>query len=221
MSDSASDGQSVVYRGVQWAYNSLLRERLPRSWQVADDITVRSGRLLDQTLVTDMEQPLRDGISDTVNRGDTVVVVGGGFGTSTVAASRAAGQTGRVVVYEAVGEQVTRIEETLGHNYTLAPVELVHAAVESVSAESCETYGAPDGESVSVDTLPEADVVVLDCEGTEDEIVPALEADEIVVETHEWGTLDPESVAGYRAEFVGHENELAEVWVLRAAGGGR
>ena len=220
MSDSAHDSHGVVYRGIQLAYNALLRNRLPRTWQVADDIAVRTGRLLDQTQNVEMEAPIRESVSNVVSSGDTVVIVGGGWGTSTVAASRAAGQGGSVIVYEAVSERITDIEETLSHNYTAAPVELVHAAVGPVSPESCEMFGAPDGSSVTPGELPDADVVVLDCEGAEDHIVPTLETDEIVVETHEWGELDPESVAGYNCEFVGHENDVATVWALSKCGGG-
>jgi len=80
-------------------------------------------------------------------------------------------------------------------------------------------YGSPDGDAVAADQLPAADVVVLDCEGAEDRIVPTLDSREIVVETHAWGELDPESVNGYQSEFVGHENDEAAVWILTARSG--
>jgi len=52
--------------------------------------------------------------------------------------------------------------------------------------------------------LPASDCLVLDCEGAERDIVPAVDADRVVVETHGWlGSgenvmLDVLSDAGYR-----------------------
>lgn len=107
--------------------------------------------------------------------GDDVVIVGGGYGITTVAATR----HGRsVTVYEASGERHAAIRQTLGLNDVADGRVAVERAIvgELAPAEAREkglaTSAAP---TVSPASLPACDVLELDCEGAELSILRELD----------------------------------------------
>lgn len=119
------------------------------------------------------------------DRGDDVVIVGGGFGVSAVRAARES-ETGTVTVFEASDSQAALVRETL----TLNGVPTEWSVLErAVGSNVVEPYG--DAEISTVDrappsALPECDTLELDCEGSELSILEGLTTrpSALVVEMH-------------------------------------
>jgi tRNA A58 N-methylase Trm61 len=172
----------------------------------------------------DWEKPLCEGIHTLVDDGDQVLIIGAGQGVSTVHTAQAAGSDGNVIAYEAVGELALRIADTVERNITPAEVEIENRAVGGVSDWSADTYGSSDNEAIPPAELPEADVVVLDCEGAEQRIIPEIadRVDRIVVETHGFlgsSTEDMRTVledAEYTVTVQGAEDANRDVYILSA-----
>lgn len=168
----------------QALYDRLLRERLPRKLAVCNGVTARAARLLDATdVIPDYEAALVDGIRRCVRRGDDVVVVGGGYGVSSVVAADCAGPEGSVTTYEGAAEHVDLAVETCSLNDVDDRVTVEHAAVGS---DPNLYTDAGDPRSVGPADLQTCDVLVLDCEGAETEILTGVRPlpRSVVVETH-------------------------------------
>lgn len=135
----------------------------------------------------DHEAPSIESLRRLVRRGDSVVVVGGGWGASTVVAARMTHYEGDVTVFEATSEMIPTIERTLAVNQVEDLVTLRHAAVGDVSDLTEELFGAADGERLGPDAIPACDVLELDCEGAELEILRSLEfvPRVLIVECHD------------------------------------
>lgn len=129
------------------------------------------------------ESGLIKGIRTQVKDADTVVIVGGGWGVSTVAATKQAGEQGQVITYEGGKESVEKVVDTVQLNGVEDRVSVQHAVVGD--AMSLRGDGT-DAKVVSPVELPDCDVLVLDCEGTEMEILDKIEIRPraIIVETH-------------------------------------
>lgn len=182
-------GVVLIKRGFQYGYEKYLRKLLPRRTVSYNDIPVRASRIGDSVIpwhTTDIpgyEGALVRGIRKYVENGDTVNVVGGGWGVSTVAAAKQAGEHGRVITYEGGKETVEKVEETVQLNGVGNRVTVRHAVVgNSLSLRGDGTHA----KAVSPIELPDCDVLVLDCEGAEMEILEEMEIRPraIVVETH-------------------------------------
>jgi hypothetical protein len=117
--------------------------------------------------------------------GDMVSFVGGGRGVAPVRAARA-GMT--VTVYEAAGEMVELMEDTADINDV--SISVIHAVVGTVY----DAFGDETG-AVSIRTGDMAgDLLVLDCEGAEQDILPAPGFDTVIVETHPQFGADTSSI---------------------------
>jgi hypothetical protein len=168
---------------LQQLYDRFVRRFLPRKLASFNGVVVRQPRLLDATdFRPEYESALVAGIRKEVRSGDDVVVIGGGWGVSTVAAARSAGSDGHVRTFEGAGEQIERVRETISLNCVGDRVELIHAVVGSGD----HLYGEKDGGEVAPEDVPDCDVLVLDCEGAELGIIPEMECEPetIIVETH-------------------------------------
>lgn len=132
------------------------------------------------------EQVVVDALRRHVRRGDSVVVVGGGWGTTTVVAARMTHFEGDVTTFEPSPKMLEIIQETVRVNRVAEAVTVEHAAVGSVSDSSKRIFGLGDSDVVAPTNLPECDVLDLDCEGTELEILRALEFNPrlLTVEAH-------------------------------------
>jgi hypothetical protein len=171
----------------QVAYNRLLREQLPRAPTVSfEDVTVLKRRLCDLTYqFRDDEAVECRAILDVVRPGDHVIVVGGGFGVSTVVAARAAGTDGQVTVFEAVPEFADLTRWAVQNNHTPAEVTIHRRPVGEVSESSAEQFGDPVTTPLDPEHLPDADVWHLDCEGAEEMILTRGDApSRTVIEVH-------------------------------------
>jgi len=116
-------------------------------------------------------------------QGYRVVVVGGGYGVSTVTAANVVGESGEVIVYEAGERQAKIVEQTLANNDIPASVELRHAIVAEAIALRTESGTA---DVVHPSELPDCDILEMDAEGAELQILRELEIEPrvIIVETH-------------------------------------
>ncbi|WP_227353961.1 FkbM family methyltransferase [Haladaptatus salinisoli] len=130
-----------------------------------------------------------------VRPGDSVVVVGGGWGVSTVVAARMTHFEGDVTTFEPTSRMLETIERTVEVNRVADLVTLEHAAIGEFAGE--ELWGEADGARRSPDAIPDCDVLELDCEGAELDILRSLEIDPrvIVVETHDHLGSPPEEVS--------------------------
>lgn len=181
----------LMRRGIPFVHDRIVRPRLPRVYETTyNGVTVRPGKPLDGVLPwvddgpePDHESGLVDAADEHVQRGDDVVIVGGGWGVTTVHVARQVGPAGSVVVYEGAASSAEKAAETARRNGVEDRVEIRHAVVETAVA----LRGDPEGaDAVDAAALPDCDVLVLDCEGAETEILPALEVDPrtIAVESH-------------------------------------
>lgn len=119
------------------------------------------------------------------NRGDDVVIVGGGRGVTTVIAADQAGLEGSVLTYEGSRRYSDIVSETVRINNVDDRCEVVNAVVGS----PIDVYDEDDPDRLDVvphDELPDCDVLELDCEGAEVGILRELKITPrvIVVEVH-------------------------------------
>jgi hypothetical protein len=115
----------------------------------------------------DREAACGDALCRHAERGDEVVVVGGGRGLTTVIAARMTHFEGSVTVYESNSTMLETLRRTIEVNRVADLVTTVHAAIGSVSEQAEELFGPGDGERLDPSALPECDVLEMDCEGAE------------------------------------------------------
>jgi hypothetical protein len=152
-------------------------------------VPVKAGRLFDTALPEreghrpEFESGLISVISRHFSPGDDVVIIGGGWGLTAVAAARQVGSSGSVTVFEGAQREFKRVKETVTLNSVSDIVEVQHAIVgPKVNLKSA----AGDPSRIPPDQLPHCDVLELDCEGSEIGILQnlSLRPENISVETH-------------------------------------
>lgn len=208
-------------------YDGFIRKFLPSKISIHNGVAVRdSVKLFDFTdEFPEYEAELVAEIRARVGEGDIVCVVGGGLGVSTVAAAEATGREGTVKTYEGSESQFDVVKKTVELNQVQPYVDLTHGVVGSFSEFSSNFYGEiGDADVVDPEGLPNSDVLVLDCEGAENEIIEGLSAfpPTIIVESH--GFLgSPESEvretlesSGYHVTNTAVEHEEKGIVVLTA-----
>ena len=129
------------------------------------------------------EAALVAGLRHNVRAGDSVVVIGGGWGVTAVIAATLTGPNGKVHCIEGSAEGVAKVRDTARRNTIGAELTVEHAVVGEVH----NVYGAmPDCPPLAPGALPECDVLELDCEGAELMILTqmTIRPRVIVVETH-------------------------------------
>lgn len=218
------DGSVTLARkGIQFGYDSWFRPFLPKRVVSYNGISVRASRLGDSLIpwhtrgIPGYENALVEGIQQYVKSGDTVVVVGGGWGVSTVIAARQSGSNGQVITFEGGAETATKVKDTVQLNDVDDHVSIRHAIV----ARAVSLRGnSDDAQVVSPTDLPDCDVLVLDCEGAEIDILEEMEIRPwaVLVETHEIfdapkaAVRDKLECAGYKiAESMVAEERLRDI----------
>lgn len=175
----------MTLRGlIKTIYYLSIRSYLPRKIGVYRGVPARRPRLFDASDVDPTyEEELLDDVESHVEPGDECVLIGAGFGISSVVASTVVGNSGRVIAYEASAERYRCAEETIEMNGCSDTVELRRAIVGSNVAVKGDASGV---ETISETNLPQCDVMILDCEGAEKDIICGLEEvpERIIVETH-------------------------------------
>jgi len=134
----------------------------------------------------DYEATVVEALRRRVSRGDSVVVVGGGWGTTAVVAAGMTHFEGTVTTYEPSAKMRRLLERTVGVNRVGAVVTIEPAAVGPVSESSERIFGPREGPRVSPSALPASDVLDLDCEGAELDVLRGIELEPrlITVEAH-------------------------------------
>lgn len=168
---------------IQRVYNRTIRPYLPRKLGCYNGVAVRDLRLFDRDrVVPDFEQEAVDAIHRRVDAGDTVGIVGGGRGTTTVHAARAAQPGGSVVVYEAARDRIPLLKETVALNEVADHVEVREGIVGPAEL----VWGDASKRTIDPADLPTFDVLELDCEGAELAICEHLQRypSDLIVEVH-------------------------------------
>lgn len=212
---------------VQKIYNNLFRPYLPNKISVHNSVPVKDySKLFDfSDEFPEYEDALISAIREQINQRDSIVLVGGGWGVSTVAAVEATGRTGSVETYEGSAKQYEVIQNTIRLNKVEKFVDVNHSIVGSYLEHSSESYGdSGKADVVNPSALSECDVLVLDCEGAEIEILRNLShlPRIIIVETHGFLQSPEEEIReiltnkGYEVINRGVEIESKGVYVLTA-----
>lgn len=153
-----------------------------------------------------------DAVRSNVTEGDVVVVVGGGFGVTTVAAARRAGESGRILTYEAAEQRVEDVRKAAAYDGVSDRVSVLHAVVHRVIKPLGDVGDAP---TVPGRALPPCDVLVLDCDGPEVEVLRDLAVEPRVIVANTAGRFDSSETdvrnaladLGYRVVTRGVMNE--------------
>lgn len=144
------------------------RTLLPRKETTCNGVKTRRAHLFDRTTEwPDYEEELLETLRTHVSPGDSIVIVGGGWGVSAVTAAE---RGASVTVYEPSNEQVERVRETAVLNDVTESVTVRHAKV----GETGKVWGESSASIVSPRNLPECDLLELDCEGAELDILRAI-----------------------------------------------
>lgn len=178
----------LVRRAAHFVYNELLRPHLPYTTVKFNGVTVRGVKFLDRYVPWQRddrptyETGIVNALQTHVEEGDSVVVVGGGWGVSAVHAARQVCEEGEVRVFEGSREMVQCVRETAALNDVGARVDVTNAVV----GQDVDVWGEAAGDVVHPTDLPECDVLVMDCEGAETTILRemSIRPEVIVVETH-------------------------------------
>lgn len=181
----------MLRKSLPYLHLRHVRPHLPRRDVRLNRYQVPTNRLFDglipavetESARPDYESGLVDGIDEYVREGDTVVIVGGGYGVTALAAAEKITSEGSVIVYEGAASSVDLIRQVVKSKGLADRVEVRHAVV----GEPRSLRGdRGEARTVSPDALPDCDVLELDCEGTEMEILPAINKRPrvILVETH-------------------------------------
>jgi len=211
-----------------------VRPLMPRfTRQYNGGVKVKDYSLIDpvlgaeKTFVPDYEEELIEAIKEIVETGDSIVVVGGGLGVSSVHAYRQSRgrvtSPGKITVFEGGSQRYWRCKDTLDRN--VREVDSGKVSVEhAVVGKSRNVQGfSGSARHVSPESLPECDVLVMDCEGSEISILEgmSIRPDRIVVESHECFEASAEQLTQVlEAEGYGvldiRESESFEISVLTA-----
>lgn len=153
---------------VRPVYNRV-RPYLPRRTARKQGVLFNGRRLFDLTGdQPNWKQPLADAIRAHTAEGDRTVHVGGGWGITPVISA----EFGPVAVFEGARKYALGCRETARLNDAADRISVHHAVVEAAN----DLWGDHGGAiTLSAADLPECDVLVLDCEGAEGDIIPALD----------------------------------------------
>lgn len=135
-------------------------------------------------------------IRDGVKPAEVGISIGGGYG---VTAAALAEQVKSLHVYEGSMELIEEIKRNFDANGIEATVH------EAIVGEAIVVDGTPSAKVISPSSLPDADVIEMDCEGAEIPILSAITSppDQFVVETHPSHGAPTDAVVD-RLQSLGH-----------------
>ena len=216
--DLRKDADIVLRKALPFALSSVAAAVLPGDRSRWGGVTVPTERFRWAPFY---EFALLRGLKAVVEPGDTVVIVGGGLGVSSVVAARAAGPAGTVVTYEGDAKRAARCRDTVAANDAGERCDVRHAVVGTPATVDGDTGSA---ERVLPGDLPACDVLELDCEGAERRILSELDGHPraVVVEYHESRGVTERDVRtllderGYTVRAKGAEHRTTGTYVLTA-----
>lgn len=178
-------------QSLRFIYDRTIRKQLPiTGYRMWNGVRYDHYRLLDDHMPwsyppdrPNYESALIRAVRESVKNTDQVGIIGGGLGISSVAAAQQTGAQGKVIAYEASATRIRHINNTLRINNAKNIVEVHHALV-GPDIKIIGNIGNPT--HIPPKTLPEFDVIEMDCEGAELEILKNIEQTprRIIVETH-------------------------------------
>lgn len=181
----------VLKEALPHLHKHYLRDALPRRRTKLNGVLVYHSRLFDNIVPWNTGHPEPENYESEIikslnkytNTGDDIVIVGGGWGISTVVAAEATGRNGTVYTFEASPQYTEYITETAELNNIEDNVEIKNAVV----SHTVSVLGSAESDVVvSPSDLPDCDVLELDCEGAEIDILKGIEIRPrvIIVESH-------------------------------------
>ena len=203
----------LLKKSIKKCYRVSIRRFLPRKpYAMLNGVYVNSDkykklRIFDEVLPWEppgnwYKNENIDSIRTHVCDGDTIIVIGAGFGVTSVIAAEEAGSNGEVIAFEGSLERLETTRETVKIN-CVDNCQLRHAIV----GERIKLPGMTgDPEIISPDELPECDVIEMDCEGAELNILRNLgiKPRNIIVESHP-NLGAPESEVKEALSEIGYE----------------
>lgn len=201
-------------------YNRI-RHFLPRDYGEFNGVRAKGVRRLDvEREFPEYEAELCAVIDNQLELGMSVQEVGGGMGVSAVHICRTIGEGGSLTVYEGSHENAALVADTLEENDAPCEATLRNAVV----GTPLHLYTKPkEADAVSPGDLPDCDALVMDCEGTEIQILAGYPhtPDVIVVETHD--QLVPGCTAAVKCllrekgyEIVERQRQTEDISILAA-----
>lgn len=173
----------IGYKLIQKVYNNTVRSHLPTKYRLLAGVAVPDAPLLDFTAdKREYKQGLMSAIIEGIEDGDHVDLVGFGRGVSTVRAFDAGAE--HVTAYEAAEEMISLARETVEVN---RPFDSRLSVEQAVVGDPIEVYGDDSKATIQKpENLSDADVLILDCEGSELSIIENLGIypSTIICETH-------------------------------------
>lgn len=147
-----------------------------------DEFVPLKWRPIDSRDIPTYESALVAGLRENVRPGDRVVIVGGGWGVTTVVAARAAGKRGWITTYEELSQSVERMHWTIERARCNDIVQIIHSHVEGRLPDFTPTETV----ATKPEDLPDCDILELDCEGAELGILERMKIRPrvILVESH-------------------------------------
>lgn len=175
--------KKLIKKLVKPVHYRFVRPHLPRKIGILNGVPAKQPRLTDTKVIRpEYEAELIDAMEREIEPNDDVTIVGAGFGVSLVYAANLSTE-GTVRGYEGGAERLSYATETLRYNDVNDRVELKHAIVGRPVAVKGDGTDAP---VVRPESLPKSDVLVMDCEGSEVDIIERMDIRPrvVIVETH-------------------------------------
>lgn len=182
---------STLKGGLRYLHIRYIRKYLPRRRETLNGTIVRSRRRFDRVVPWETGHPepkqyesaTVDNLREHVKGGDSVTIIGSGWGVTTVVAAQQSGDKGSVRAFEASEEYTRYAEETAKLNGVANRVEITNAVV----SHTVSTKGETETDAiVEPGDLPHCDILEMDCEGAELDILKELTIRPrvIIVESH-------------------------------------
>jgi hypothetical protein len=179
-----------LIKSMKFMYRNTLRHFLPKNgnYQKYNNIAVEEKRIGDDVLNLLPDDPSYEGqlveyIREYAQEGDSVAVIGGYYGVSSIAAASRIGEKGSVTTFEATPEGADRVRKTARLNGVDQSVTVKTAIVGPIY----NSKGRVPGENkIPPSELPEVDVLAIDCDGCELDVLDNIEIRPraIIIEHH-------------------------------------
>lgn len=199
-------------------FHSVIRPVLPVSgFRTYNSVKVEQAKLCDEKFQSLNDENREGGLVTAHKRftksGDSVHIVGGGYGVTAVRVAKMIGDTGEVNIFEGGLNRINDLKNIVEMNNVSSICNIHHTVV----GLEKNVYGGDttDADTLSSYELPECDVLELDCEGAEIDVLTGIEfcPRVIIVECHPWLYSEPPTKPikimkkmGYRIEYYsGHD----------------
>lgn len=186
----------LLTKSTRYLYNRLIWPYLPKTGNYSrkNGVKVPIEKRFFDTFVPwqvpstdnpDHEKAYVKMIRKLVTKGQKVVIIGGGWGVSTIIAAEQVGKSGQIITYEAAEKMYKRTEKSTELNNVNNISTTIHAIVsDDVRLEGNGQQN--DADVIPGNEIPDCDVLMVDCDGAEFEILADVEIrpELIILEHH-------------------------------------